>query len=133
MPGFTFNLGLPFQAVFNYILLTKCRHIEISVNAVLQNNIENFNNDRDNDQELDVLVQNLSKIASVDPNYKTILNYLKNGFSTTKSKTPQGAKPYWDIRNDLSIDSTNNLIIYNGRIVVPKEARRDILKKTTRE
>ena len=104
-------------------------NIEISVNAVLQENIANFNNDGDNDKELDVLVQNLSKIASEDTNYKTILNCLKNGFSTTKSKMPQDAKPYWNIRNDLSIDSTNNLIIYNGRIVVPKEARRDILKK----
>ena len=104
-------------------------YLEVSVNAILQENMANFNNDGDNSKEEDILIKNLSKVAAEDQEYNQLLKEVQKGFPKDKSKLINSAKPYWNIRNDLSIDQANDLIIYNGRIVVPKLARKEILKK----
>jgi hypothetical protein len=75
----------------------------------------------------DPLLDNLRSIAAADPAYEELIQAISNGFPLERHHTSGNVRQFWAIRMDLSID--DGLVLYNGRIVVPQAARRDILKK----
>ncbi len=75
----------------------------------------------------DPLLDNLRSIAAADTAYDELIQAISNGFPSERRHTSANVRQFWAIRMDLSID--DGLVLYNGRIVVPQAARREILQK----
>jgi hypothetical protein len=75
----------------------------------------------------DPFLDDLRTIAANNPAYEELIQAISNGFPSERRHTSANVRQFWAIRMDLSID--DGLVLYNGRIVVPQAARRDILKK----
>ena len=77
--------------------------------------------------EGDLMITNIKEIAQKDNDYQELQHTIINGFPNSIEKLNSGIRPYWNIRNNLSV--VDDLILYNTRIVIPKQARKDILSK----
>lgn len=75
---------------------------------------------------IDPLIQEISNVAEKDETYQVLINQIMNGFPNNKRSSPMEIKPYWNIRDHLSID--NGLVLFGCRIVIPKDARKKILQ-----
>ena len=95
---------------------------EICLQQVL--NVEEVERDSLED---DLMITNIKEIAQKDNDYQELQQTIINGFPNSIEKLNSGIRPYWNIRNNLSV--VDDLILYNTRIVIPKEARKDILSK----
>ena len=49
------------------------------------------------------------------------------GFPADRKKASPDILPYWNIRNEISLDE--DLLLYGHRIIVPMKARKDVLQK----
>ena len=78
----------------------------------------------------DLTIQNLKSTAREDAEYQQLLTQIKEGFPANKTQLPGNIKPYFNIRDHLSED--DGLILYNERIVVPRNAKKDILQRLHR-
>ena len=86
-------------------------------------------NEDEGGEEKDLILKNLAETCKKDEDYEALRKYIKKGFPIAKKQLEPPIRPYWNIRNYLSVDKDTNLVIYDGRIVIPKKARRDILQK----
>ncbi len=75
----------------------------------------------------DPTLYHLRTVALSDDNYKALIDYVQNGFPTERNKADANVAPFWNIRNELSVD--DGIVLYDPRIVVPKAARRDVLAR----
>lgn len=62
-----------------------------------------------------------------DEKYKTLIDNVQNGFPSSRDKANASVIPFWNIRNELSVD--DGIVLYGPRIVVPKSARREVLAR----
>ena len=70
-------------------------------------------------------LQNLRDIASDDPDYQTLKQYITNGFPNQHKQLPESCRPYWSIRTHLSVE--DDLIVYGCRLLIPAKMRRAVL------
>ena len=70
-------------------------------------------------------LQNLRDIASDDPDYPPLKQYVTNGFPNQHKQLPQSCRPYWSICTHLSVE--NDLIVYGCRLLIPAKMRRAVL------
>ena len=56
----------------------------------------------------------------------TLISYCHNGWPD-KSSLPDATKPYWKYQADLSVHE--NLLLYQNRIVIPKQLQPEILQQ----
>ena len=75
----------------------------------------------------DPTLDHLRAVALSDDNYKTLIHNVENGFPTERNKADANVAPFWNIRNELSVD--DGIVLYGPRIVVPKAARREVLAR----
>ena len=85
----------------------------------------NNNNNGDRDHLRDPIFDRLQVIALSDENYKSLIDNVQNGFPAARDKADASVAPYWNIRNELSVD--DGIVLYGPRIVIPKSARREVL------
>ena len=69
-----------------------------------------------------VAVQNAAK---ADPEYQQLVDTVTEGFPVAQSKLPVYLKPYWNGREQLSVDS--GVVLKGQRIVVPSVLRQQVL------
>ena len=91
------------------------KHQEININAILRNSGLNDPN-----------ITKIIETSAKDIEYQDLLSYVKNGFPSSRNALPPHIKPYWNIHPYLSIEE--NLILFNQRIVIPKDQRKEILQ-----
>lgn len=75
----------------------------------------------------DPLLDQLKEIARSDDEYLALVTTIADGFPERRDYTPSCVRQFWSLRWDLSVE--DGLAIYNGQIVVPRAARRDIRNK----
>ena len=68
----------------------------------------------------------LLEAATSDPDYQKLLNVVRYGFPSQYHDLCAAIKPFWTIREHLSVDS--GLVMKGHRIVVPQSLRRSILE-----
>lgn len=85
--------------------------------------------DQDDQQDhlCDPILDRLRTVAMQDEKYKTLIDNVQNGFPSSRDKANASVIPFWNIRNELSVD--DGIVLYGPRIVVPKSARREVLAR----
>ena len=67
----------------------------------------------------------IKKRTLVDESLQQLSTMIKRGWPSTKSETLPGAKPYWNVRDEISIDEG---IIFKGeKVIIPVEMRKEML------
>ena len=74
----------------------------------------------------DPTLDHLRAVALSGDNYKTLIHNVENGLPTERNKADANVAPFWNIRNELSVD--DGIVLYGSRIV-PKGARREVLAR----
>ena len=92
--------------------------MEVVSNAVFVNKVS-----------LDASLQQLYDIAITDKAYQSIIKALLDDVNVNDLPTNHAAKTYRSIWDDLSVLDDTLIVFDSSRIVVPKEARPDILEK----
>ena len=62
-----------------------------------------------------------------DPNLQQLMSVIKQGWPETSSDTPEGAKPYFSYRNELTVQ--DGLNFRGNRLVVPSSIRKDMKQR----
>ena len=75
----------------------------------------------------DTILDRLRTVALYDENYKALIDNVQNGFPSSRDRADASVTPFWNIRNELSVD--DGIVLYGPRIIVPKSARREILAR----
>jgi hypothetical protein len=97
------------------------------VNSIAEEMFEESSKDsRDNSR--DRVIEQLKEAASRDSGYQEILSRIRRGVEGIKNSFEMGIdeRPFFKIREDLT--DHDGLILYQGRIVIPKAERRHILE-----
>ena len=68
----------------------------------------------------------LLSAAKSDPDYQQLIKYLQSGFPSKQQQLPESLRPYWNGREQLSVDS--GLIMRGPRIVIPVSLRSSTLE-----
>ena len=77
--------------------------------------------------EDDLILHTTRVYASEDPAYNTLHQLVSQGFPNDRNRVPDSAKPYFNVRESLSTE--NELVLYNGRIVIPGKQRAEVLRE----
>ena len=75
----------------------------------------------------DPIMDEIRSTALNDTQYQQLITRVTNGFPTSKSALPHDLLDYWSIRDDITHD--HGLVLYRGRIVIPANFRREVLKR----
>jgi hypothetical protein len=73
------------------------------------------------------MLDDLKVAAAADADYAELIAAIMDGFTVPRHQTPQSVRQFWKIREDLSVD--DGLVLFGQRIVIPKSARRELLRK----
>jgi transposase InsO family protein len=71
-------------------------------------------------------VQQLQSATEVDQDLKELNSCIKEGWPTDKSKVPEGAKPYWNYRDQIIEQA--GLLFKGNKVIVPRVLRSETLK-----
>ncbi len=73
------------------------------------------------------MLESLRLTASADRDYGDLIDAVTTGFIRGRDKLLVCVRQFWAMRNDLSVD--DGLVLYSKRIIVPKVARADVLRR----
>ena len=71
-------------------------------------------------------LQQYKKAQDLNPECKAVKEYCRRGWPQ-KHRVPDNLKKYWEARGLLTVH--NDLLLYNGRIVIPEALQRETLRK----
>ena len=74
----------------------------------------------------DMKHQHLREVASEDPEYKSLLIAIEDGFPHDSQDLPNALRPYWKIRDQLSAE--DGLALKGHCIIIPRSLRGSVLK-----
>lgn len=75
---------------------------------------------------VDIQTEILRKAASNDEEYQTVLQMIREGFPEERSAVPAAAKPYWNVRQHLTVE--NGIALKGPCIIVPQQLRHEALQ-----
>ena len=78
--------------------------------------------------EDDPRLQEVRQAAKADPTYLSLVEVILEGFPADKNQLALELRPYWGVREMLSIDDTG-LILYGCRLLIPAALRRSMLER----
>lgn len=76
---------------------------------------------------INLQIQEVHKHADHDQEYQDLMSLIHEGFPAMKAEMPQGLKPYWSVRDKLTVDE--GLIVKGCRLLIPKQLRYRILQR----
>ena len=79
-------------------------------------------------RDTDPRVNEIMKASMNDPEYVDLIELIIDGFPQEKNLLPLNMRPYWGVRDSLSIDE-DGLILYGCRLLVPNALRRVMLER----
>ena len=74
----------------------------------------------------DITLNAIRAASERDPDIQALKEVIMNGFPDHKSEVNPQVRPYWSVRDKLSVD--DNLVICGHRLVVPKDLRKSVLQ-----
>jgi transposase InsO family protein len=77
-------------------------------------------------RQQDLQLESLIASAQIDEEYETLRRAVSSGFGDKKA-VPAHLLPYYKLRQDLSVEG--DLVLYGTRIVIPREGRREVLRR----
>lgn len=77
---------------------------------------------------VDPVLEKLKSAASVDPVMIELRQAIVHGFPNDKCNLSASLRPFWCVRDQLAIDSSDDMIVMGSRIVVPKVLQRAVLQ-----
>ena len=77
---------------------------------------------------LDPVLERVKVAAAADPVMQQLRDVITKGFPNDKCNLPDCLRPYWNVRGQLSIDESDDMIVCGPRVVIPSLLRRDILQ-----
>ena len=101
--------------------------VERHVSAVTRNSSRLAVKGDQEDHLRDPMIERLRTTASTDENYKSLIDNVERGFPASRSSAHVSIAPFWNIRNELSVD--DGIVLYGPRIIVPKSERREVLER----
>ena len=75
----------------------------------------------------DINIDEISRIAAGDETYQSLTRVILNGFPDTKAQLPELVKPFWSVRDKLSL--VDNLVLYGCRLLIPHAMRANVLRE----
>ena len=66
--------------------------------------------------------------AAIDPIIIQLKKMVISDFPNDKCNLPVCLRPYWSVRERLTVDQDDGMLVLGARIVVPQAIRRDIIK-----
>jgi hypothetical protein len=69
---------------------------------------------------IDLTLEKVKQAAEIDPVLVALRTVIREGFPNEKHNLPVALCPFWDARHQLTIDSTDDMIVFGDRIVLPK-------------
>ena len=75
----------------------------------------------------DPMLDDLRAAAASDTEYTELIAAIMDGFTVPRHQMDQGVRQFWKLREELSVD--DGLVLFGQRIVIPKSARRGLLRK----
>ena len=86
-------------------------------------NIMNIDNIKDNDVP-DARLREIKDATSRDNDLNVVLELTINGWPDSKKQVPDEAKPYYDVRHDIS--HQDGILCKGERVIIPRALRSDI-------
>jgi transposase InsO family protein len=83
--------------------------------------------DESHPERQDKMLTDMAEAAKEDQDYQQLIKYVIAGFPTKATSLPVPIQPYHKLQDELSVDE--GLVLYQTRIVVPKDQRREVLKR----
>ena len=81
----------------------------------------------DGQNRRDPLLDELRHVAGQDSGYAALIEATSSGFPARRDRVDPAVLKYWTIRQQLSVD--DGLVYFGSRVIVPSEARRNVLAK----
>lgn len=72
-------------------------------------------------------MEDIYKESLLDETLVTLKKYSREGWPKSKNLVKNIAKPYWNIRGEISV--LNDIVYRNMSVIIPEKIRKDILKK----
>ena len=70
-------------------------------------------------------IQDVRHHSAHDPEYQQLYKIIVEGFPDHRSQLPESCRPYWAVREHLSVD--DDLIVYGCRLLIPQAMRCRVL------
>ena len=77
------------------------------------------------DDGQDGFVHRVAEASKDDPVYQALKKIILNGFPSEKKRLAAPLRPYWNVREKLSVD--HDLIVCGPRLLIPSSHRREVL------
>ena len=77
------------------------------------------------DDHHNLKIQDIHHHASHDPEYQQLCKVILEGFPDHHTQLPESCRPYWIVREHLSID--DDLIVHGCRLLIPSAMRSQVL------
>ena len=75
----------------------------------------------------DIRIAELRQVAENDNTYLELRTLIQEGFPKDKQDLPLNMRPFWSVRDRLTLDETE-LVLYGCRLFIPQPMRRGILQ-----
>ena len=102
-------------------------HQTRSVLLAYISNASNENDDGGNPPVQDAILDKIRDAARTDETYQKLTEVVLHGFPDHKTDLPDEVRPYWSVRERLSID--DGLLVCGARLVIPHSLRREVLDR----
>lgn len=117
----------PFNIPKEEDLLGEESKLQMQSKIIQQIYIVKNEEDSENLNLQDPLLKKLEELAKEDTLYQNLKTIIINGFPKEKNKLSDEMKPYWTVRDELSIE--NELILKGCQLLIPKTARKMVLDR----
>ena len=74
-----------------------------------------------------IILEKVRETSRADETYQKVIETVMNGFPEHKADLPNLVRPYWCVRERLSID--DGLLVCGARLVIPHSLRREVLER----
>ena len=75
----------------------------------------------------DQRLKNLREECAKDDHYRNLIQVTTMGFPVKPDLLPPGVRPYWSIRDELTVD--DGIVLWGARMIIPKAMRKEILQQ----
>lgn len=80
------------------------------------------------DASIDPVLEKIKRAAAVDPVMRKLRSQIVTGFPNDKCNLDLYLRPYWNVKERLAINESDDMIVVGPRVVIPQSVRADILR-----
>ena len=84
--------------------------------------------ERSDAKVLDPILEKVKAAALIDPVMQELRDTIIQGFPSEKCNLSHSLRPFWKVREQLAIDDTDDMVVVDSRVVIPKALQSDVLR-----